>query len=267
MLTSAIRVLARSAAIQLEEVAAAHAVHQPKSAYKGKEREVADLGLDPRDRFDRAAFPDASRPVTADEAALSGSGVSVDEEKSEEVLEVERKIAKLLERAKQREKQAATASPASTPTPTASAHHSLRIDEEQPTKVAERLPESARAPKTIQDRSAPAAPSPALDNSQSLPLPETTRVPRTIQPRSTPPAASQHPVAPEAMLDVPPSSSGASPIASSSTAPSTTSLSGTEQSEVSDSTKNEQAQSEILDALEQLPEEDVSLSLVVVRNG
>jgi hypothetical protein len=263
MLVSAIRVLARAAAIQVEEVAATHAVHQPRSAYKGKEREVFDLGTEPRDGLDRGALSHSAAPAATSSTLTNDLDPNATEEKSEDVLEVERKIAKLLERAKQREKQAAVASSAasSASTPAMPLQQAPRFAEQKSIKDEQRLPENARAPKTIQGHTTPSKPASPPGISSSLPLPESARVPRTIQPRSTPPATSQHPVAPQQETEAPATADTTSPIASSSTITTPTPMADPTPADALASTQNERVQSEILDALEQIPEEEVCMQL------
>ena len=117
MLSSAIRVLARTAAIQLEEVAAAHAVHshRPSPDLDRRRPDIkASVGtgslppnMVPADGHASQVSAQAQRRHENTEGLTSaGSSGSVGvegEEKSEEVKEVERKIERLLQRVKKPE--------------------------------------------------------------------------------------------------------------------------------------------------------------------
>lgn len=150
MLTAAIRVLARTAAIQLEEVAAAHAVHR---SIKGKEREAQ-------------VTPNLSRPPSDRTAAAYGNPVESSsiplvkvEESSPEVKEVEEKIQRLLRRVQRNSPTSIDQNQAASSSSATSASQSLqdRAESFAPEVVTEthsaessKLPLSSRLPKTIQ---------------------------------------------------------------------------------------------------------------------
>lgn len=133
MLSSAIRVIARTAAIQLEEVAAAHAVQSHRSADDRRRPEPTSVGTGslPPHMVPKhgSSVGTASSPNASQQHSHSIDG----EEKSEEVKEVERKIERLLQRVKQ---------------PQHSTQHASTSTETTKPVVGE-LPDSVKVPGTI----------------------------------------------------------------------------------------------------------------------
>jgi hypothetical protein len=235
MLAAAIRVVARTAALQIEEVAATHATLRSANASsyanakgKGKERQVENGRIGPESSGSRVV---ASHSDTATQSLLEQE----QEEKSAELKEAEEKIQRLLRRVKHSpaghaERPQVEALPEETLVPktvlgstpdharpaVSSAHAHVELptassdptsspigNDGAPSREGDRLPDQTRVPRTIMFSGI---------TSSSLQLPSASHT-SSITSSSTPGAGdssvqslSGRPSSPETILDTPPAS-------------------------------------------------------------